>query len=227
VRALVFDFDGLILDTETPEFTVWNQIFAEHGVEMPSDYWIQVIGRGAEQQIERPPELLTRLTGSYVETESARLERRGRILELIQREQARPGVVSLLDQAREAGVPAAIASSSRHEWVDGFVDRLGLLDRFQAILCADDVQRAKPFPDLYLLACERLQAEPTHSIALEDSPNGIAAAKSAGLFTIAVPNSVTANLDLSAADLRIDDLSTVQIELLASRSLGRWNRGDR
>lgn len=212
VQALVFDFDGLILDTETPEFAVWTECFRKHGVEMPDGYWTQLIGRGAEQEIERPAELLARLAPAFVETEDSHLERRRRIRALIDREVARPGVVGLLDEAGRAGIPVAIASSSRHEWVDRFLSRLGLLDRFRVIACADDVRRAKPFPDLYLLACRLLEVEPAESVALEDSPNGIAAAKAAGLFTIAVPNSVTAPLDLSEADLVVDDLSRIGLE---------------
>ncbi len=216
MRALIFDFDGLILDTETPEFRVWTEIFSEHGVAMPPDYWIQVIGRGAEQQIERPPELLTRLTGNYVETEAATADRRSRILALIDQERVRPGVVELLDEAEEAGIPVGIASSSRHNWVEGYLAKLGLRERFPVIVCADDVARAKPFPDLYLLACERLRVEPSSAVALEDSPNGTAAAKAAGLFTVAVPNPVTAALDLSRADMRVESLSAIKLSDLRS-----------
>ncbi len=212
MRALVFDFDGLILDTETPEFQVWTEVFAEHGVEMPPGYWTQIIGRGAEQEIERPPQLLARLTGLTLDTQALREERRRRILAKIEGEEIRPGILRLLQEAEEAGVKLAVASSSRHEWVDGFLGRLDLLGRFEHVVCAGDAPRAKPFPDLYLLACERLGVPPSEALALEDSPNGIAAAKAAGLFTVAVPNSVTILLDLSAADARIDDLSLMRLK---------------
>jgi HAD superfamily hydrolase (TIGR01509 family) len=208
VHALIFDFDGLILDTETPEFRVWTEVFEEHGVQMPAGYWSHVIGRGAEQEIERPAALLARLTGTYVETEAAHQERRRRIHELIDQQEIRPGIENLLSEAERQGLGIAIASSSPHAWVDRHLAKLGLFERFPAIVCADDVERAKPFPDLYLKACELLNVGPTESVALEDSPNGVAAAKAAGLFT----NSVTATLDLSQADLRIDDLGGVGLE---------------
>lgn len=214
MQALAFDFDGLILDTETPEFTVWKAVFQEHGVEMPADYWTQVIGRGAEQEIERPHQLLTRLTGDYVETAEKHEDRRRRILELIDREVVRPGILDLIQQAKSERLPIGIASSSKHAWVDRYLERLGLTESFQTIVCADDVNRAKPFPDLYLELARKLGAEPEFTVALEDSPNGIAAAKAAGMFAVVVPNPVTTLLDVSQADLRIDDLAEWDLDRL-------------
>jgi HAD superfamily hydrolase (TIGR01509 family) len=211
VLALVFDFDGLIMDTETPEYEVWKEIFAEHGVAMPDGFWTQVIGRGAEQEIERPPQLLARLCPG-VDANEAHESARRRIRERIEHLGARPGIVSLLDEAERDGVRLAVASSSRHEWVDRKLEKLNLMHRFQHVICADDTPRAKPFPDLYLLACERLGVSPSQAVALEDSPNGIAAAKAAGLFVVAVPNSVTIQLDLSEADAQVDDMASMDLE---------------
>ncbi|HWD39843.1 MAG TPA: HAD-IA family hydrolase [Fimbriimonas sp.] len=213
MRALVFDFDGLILDTETPEFTVWTETFHSYGVEMPPDYWTDVIGRGAEQEIERPPQLLFRLTGAEeVLTPTFYEELRVRIRAAIELEQVRPGVERLLWEAKEAGMGLGVASSSKHIWVDKYLKKLGLFERFDHVVCADDVHRAKPFPDLYLQCCSQLGVSSDAAVALEDSPNGLAAAKAAGLFAVVVPNSVTARLDLSAADLRVDSLETTGLE---------------
>jgi HAD superfamily hydrolase (TIGR01509 family) len=225
VQALAFDFDGLILDTETPELTVWEEVFREHGAEMPADYWTQVIGRGAEQTIERPPELLTRLTGSFVETPEKHQNRRERILALIDHEKVRPGVESLIQEAKHAGLPIGVASSSRHLWVDAYLRKLNLYDQFEAVVCADDVPHSKPFPDLYLELCRRLKSNPLESAALEDSPNGLTAAKAAGMFAIAVPNRVTLRLNLSEADLRIDRLEDWNLARLIGRFAQR-NRPD-
>ena len=204
VQALVFDFDGTLVDTETPEFTVWTGIFARHGVEMPAGYWGGMIGRGAEQEFERPARLLERLTGlPFTEAEY----RRKGIMELIDREPLRPGTESLLEAARAQGVPCGVASSSPHSWVDRELDQRGVRHLFDVVVCADDVERAKPFPDLYLLACRNLVAAPEETVAIEDTPNGLAAAKAAGLFAVVTPNPVTEALDLSAADLRVDDLA--------------------
>lgn len=203
MQALVFDFDGTLVDTETPEYTIWTEIFESHGVRMPEDYWGSMIGRGAEQEFERPAQLLERLCGVPFRDSEYRHER---IMELIDREPLRPGVGALLDEAREKGLPCAVASSSPHAWVDRELDKRGVLGRFDFVACADDVSRAKPFPDLFLLACRELGAEPSATVAIEDTPNGLAAAKAAGLFAVVTPNPVTRSLDLSAADLRIDDL---------------------
>lgn len=221
MQALVFDFDGTLVDTETPELTVWTEIFAERGVAMPEGYWANLIGRGAEQEFERPAALLERLTGKPFTDVNRRHER---IMALIDEEPVRPGVKVLLQEARERGLALAVASSSKHEWVDRELDKRRMRHLFDAVLCADDVARAKPFPDLYLLACERLGSLPLETVAFEDSPNGLAAARAAGLLTVATPNPVTIGLDLSAADLWTDDLSLWRLDALSEALVQR--RGD-
>jgi beta-phosphoglucomutase-like phosphatase (HAD superfamily) len=110
-----------------------------------------------------------------------------------------------------------IASSSPIVWVEHHVDRLGLLHRFACVACVNEVIPAKPDPTSYRLACEALHADPKRSIAVEDSPHGIAAAKDAGLFVVAVPHALTANLDLSRADLVVESLADVTLgEVLVS-----------
>jgi HAD superfamily hydrolase (TIGR01509 family) len=200
LKAVLFDFDGLILDTETPEVEVLRQVFAEHGETLPEEYWTHAFGRGADQIAEKPMQLMARLCGRELDVPSLELEQRRRTVELIHEQPIRPGVVSLLEQIRGAGLKYGIASSSRHDWVEGHLDRLGLLPWFSTIVCADDVLRAKPYPDLYLLLMSKLAISAEECFALEDSPNGIRAAKDAGLFVIAVQNPLSARLDLSAAD---------------------------
>jgi HAD superfamily hydrolase (TIGR01509 family) len=126
----------------------------------------------------------------------------------------RPGIVALLDDARACGLKIGVASSSKHAWVDGHLARLGLSDRFDAITCADDVARAKPFPDLYVKACERLNVDVKEAVAIEDSPNGIAAARAAGVFVTTYPNTLTRYLDVSAADHRVETLEGVTCAIL-------------
>jgi HAD superfamily hydrolase (TIGR01509 family) len=219
---LVFDFDGLIVDTETPEVETWREVFAEHGTEFPDDYWINAIGRGADQILETPVQLLARCCIDPIDAPAVKADHHRRVMARIDAQPTRPGIVALLDDARDAGLRLGVASSSRHEWVDRHLARHGLLDRFHATTCADDVARAKPFPDLYLLACERLGVSPSEAVALEDSPNGIAAARSAGLFTVTYPNALTRHLDLSAADHRVETLEGVTVEALGAviRSFG-------
>ena len=209
--ALIFDFDGLILDTETPELLVWNEVFASYGLSMPEGYYTSVIGRGAEQEVERPPQLLARLTGNaYVEAE-ARETRRRRTLELIELESPRPGIEALLKEARSSGIKIGLASSSKHAWVDLHLGRIGLDSYFETICCADDVERAKPFPDLYLLACANLGVAPKDALALEDSPNGTSAAVAAGVCVVAVPNDATKDLPLDHANRILPTLEGVSV----------------
>lgn len=211
MRALIFDFDGLILDTETTEFRVWTEVFASHGLEMPGGYWAQLIGRGAEEEFEGPDLLLCRMLGqeAYDPTERAAIS--ARILERLALEKVRPGVLELLLECRAEGLPLAVASSSKHEWVDGWLVRHQLIDFFAAVVCKEDAPRAKPAPDLFLLACARLSVLPSEALALEDSPNGVRAAREAGVFVVAVPNSVTRELDLSEADAVLETLDGVKV----------------
>ena len=126
---------------------------------------------------------------------------------MIARQQPRPGILQWIGDAQEAGLSLAVASTSHRDWVHGYLDRLDLRASFSHTACGDEVERVKPAPDLYRLALQRLGSAAGEAIAIEDSPNGIAAAKAAGLFCIAVPNPMTQALDLSAADLHLASLA--------------------
>jgi putative hydrolase of the HAD superfamily len=140
--------------------------------------------------------------------------RRNRFLELSAELAVLPGVVRLLDEARAAGVPCAIASSSESHWVNGYLKRFAIKDRFLHVVTRDLVPRPKPYPDLYREACLRLGVEPERSVALEDSVNGVKAAIAAGLVCIAVPNSVTARFDLSCAHLQSTSMEQLDLTLV-------------
>jgi HAD superfamily hydrolase (TIGR01509 family) len=140
-------------------------------------------------------------------------------LELCELEDFLPGVDALLDVASSRGLKTCIVSSGTRAWIEGHLRSRSGLERFEAIVCADgDPARAKPRPVLYLEALEHLGVDANEAIAFEDSPNGIAAAKAAGIFCVAVPNPVTAGLDLSKADLVLDSLA--QFELLGRQKGG-------
>lgn len=214
MRALVFDFDGLILDTETPEFRAWQETFRWFGVELPLEWWALTLGVGASSNPEPPTRLLARLTDQPFDPDEVHRETRARVVEAIHHEPVRPGVRELLTDCRTQGIPAAIASSSKHDWIEPHLDRLGLRGFFSVICGADDVTHAKPAPDLYLLAAERLGAEPGEAIALEDSPNGIRAALAANMPVVVVPNPVTAQLDVGHANARLESLEGVSFSNL-------------
>ena len=138
--------------------------------------------------------------------------RRRRRRDEIQAAQAlRAGIVHWLDEAAALGLPVGVASSSSEEWVEGHLDRLGIRDRFDTLVCRGATVPAKPEPTSYRLACARLGADPARSVAVEDSPNGVAAAVAAGLFTVVVPHPLTSGLDLSAAHLVVDSLDEVTL----------------
>jgi HAD superfamily hydrolase (TIGR01509 family) len=205
-KALIFDFDGLILDTETPEFQSWVEIYESHGLSLPIAQWIDMVGRGTHEITWTPYDGLEEHLGPGWDRDRIRALRRARLDELIARETLRPGVDSLLREAETRGLKVGVASSSSHAWVDPFLKKFGIHNRFQVIKCRDDVPRAKPAPDLYLAAISDLGVHPKEAIALEDSANGIAAAKAAGLYCVAVPNSITRMMRLDQADVVVEAL---------------------
>jgi HAD superfamily hydrolase (TIGR01509 family) len=217
IRALVFDFDGLILDTEEPIYRSWLEVYRAHGEELPFERWIQIVGSttaGFHPQHHLEERLGRPLTKEVLE------RRIGRRTEMILAQAVLPGVVQRLDEAREMGLRLGVASSSTGDWVRGHLERLGILDRFDCLRCRDDVEHAKPEPDLYVAVLDCLGVMAAEAIAIEDSPNGVAAAKRAGMRCVAIPNSITERLDLSQADLLLRSLAEVTVRDLVERLTG-------
>ena len=215
IRALLFDFDGTLVDTESVDLRVWREVFDAHGVELPVDRFALRIGT-----LNGPDELdeLDALLDAPCDRDAITVARRARELELVELEQLRPGVDQLLDEARSRKMGLAIVSSSTRRWVHSHLRRLGLEDGWAAIVCADgDTARCKPSPALYREALDVLGVEAEEAIAIEDSPNGITAARAAGIFCIAVPNVVTSTLDLSDADLLVETFEGVPLADLLAR----------
>lgn len=217
IRGLIFDFDGTILDTETPDFESWRLEYAVFGVELPLQLWVQIIGTNTPDIFE-PHAWLEGKLGKALDRETLRARRNAAMFDLIAAERPRPGVEDWLAGARERGLGLAIASTSSRGWVERHLGNIGLLDTFDHLACGNEVARVKPAPDLYQLALERLGLEPHEAIAIEDSRNGVAAAKGAGLFTIATPNRMTAGLDFSAADLRVESLAGLDLDDVLRRA---------
>jgi HAD superfamily hydrolase (TIGR01509 family) len=205
----VFDFDGLILDTETPLVAGWAEVFEAYGcAPITVAEWGAVIGTA---KIVDPVTVLVERAGRGVDAEAAWRQGRAAVTALIKAEATRPGVVAWLDEAERLGLATAVASSSPVGWVGGHLDRLGLAGRFGALACYRPGVRAKPAPDLYLEACAAVGVAPADALAVEDSPNGVAAAKAAGLACLAVPNRLTAQLDLGQADLVAGSLAELSL----------------
>jgi len=211
-RALIFDFDGLILDTEVPEFQAWQEIYQAHGCELPLATWAACIGTSSE--VFDPYAYLEAQLGRPVDREAIRVTDRQRSAELIGLQTVLPGVMDYIADARRLGLHLGVASSSSRAWVSGHLTRLELSAHFTCLKCADDVQRVKPDPAVYQAVLEALALPADQAIALEDSPHGIAAAKRAGLFCVAVPNALTRQLAFAQADLRLSALTDMPLARL-------------
>jgi HAD superfamily hydrolase (TIGR01509 family) len=214
VRLLVFDFDGLILDTEEPVYDAWQEIYDEHGHALAFDKWATCIGTADTFD---PCGDLEVLLNRRLDAEALRLRHRTRTDELIAARAVLPGVREYLAEAQQLGITLGVASSSSRRWVEGHLRRLGLREAFAVVRCADDVPRVKPDPALYLAVLDATGIPASEAVALEDSPNGALAAKRAGLTCVAVPNPLTARLDLSHADLCLTSLAEVPLSALLAR----------
>lgn len=212
ITALVFDFDGLILDTEISAYQSWQEIYNEYQQHLPLEKWALCIGSGPEAF--DPHDYLETLTEQTIARDSIAERRLRRHLELIETQFALPGVEQYIEDAHRMDVKIAVASSSPRAWVVDHLTRLGLHDKFDAMKFGDEVTHRKPHPELYLSALELLEVRPEQAIALEDSPNGVRAAQNAGIFCVAIPNPITGQLPLDHADLRLTSLAAMPLEQL-------------
>lgn len=219
IRGLIFDFDGTILDTEMPAFRAWQEIYEEHGCTLPLAEWAKALG-GSGRDFD-PCAYLETLIGRELDRSALRSRREVRKLELMAAEAVLPGVLEYIDAARTIGLRMTVASSSPRSWVVEHLDRFGLLDSFACLNCADDVERVKPDPALYLRALDQLGLQAEEAIVIEDSPNGVAAAKAAGIFCVAVPNALTCELPLNHADLRLTSLLDMPLSALIEAAHAR------
>lgn len=216
VKALIFDFDGLILDTEAPDYESWQQVYQSHGCELAIESWGQIVGGTGASDFD-PHAHLESLCGKELDREEIWVNRRKQYLDTITSQPVLPGVVDMLDDAHRLGLQLAVASSSPENWVRGHLARLGLYQRFDVIKTADDVKRTKPDPELYLAALAALGRQANEAVVFEDSPNGVTAAKAAGIFCVAIPNRVTALMKLEHADLRLDSMADLALSDLLQR----------
>lgn len=220
IRGLLFDFDGLLIDTETPSRLAYEELYRELGHELPLDKWATLVGTiGAEFN---PDAHLEQLVGRPLDREQIAQRLRAREHELCDLEDLRPGIEDYLAEAERRSLKTAIVSSSTREWIARHLQRLDRANSWDAIVAADgDVERAKPQPSLYLEALDALGLQPAEGIAFEDSLNGIRAAKAAGLFCVAVPNPITETFALEEADLLLGSLEDVPLDELLERVDGR------
>jgi HAD superfamily hydrolase (TIGR01509 family) len=200
--AIVFDNDGLLLDTEVAWTRAETALFERHGLTFTDDHKRDLIGSShaiaagrLEVMLAQPgkgPALMAELHAMVMAEAAHDVE-------------PRPGAVELVDALNAAGIPVAVASNSPRDFLDLVLRTSGMAERFTVTVAGDEVANPKPAPDIYLEACRRLGADPTRSVGLEDSPTGAQAAKAAGLTVIGVP--YLADMQIPAADLTAASLA--------------------
>ncbi|WP_127610187.1 HAD family hydrolase [Paenibacillus validus] len=215
IRAVVFDFDGLIVDTETADFESVQAMYRHHGGELTIDVWGHCIGTGPDAF--NPYDDLERQIGRTYDREAARAMRKQAYDARMAEADVRPGVRSYLKEARRLGLRIGLASSSTREWVTGYLKAYGLLDDFECIRTRDDVTRVKPDPELYLKALAALGVQPHEAVAFEDSPNGALAAYRAGMRCVVVPNAVTGLLTFGTHDFRLASVEEIGLAAVIKR----------
>jgi HAD superfamily hydrolase (TIGR01509 family) len=211
LRALVFDFDGLILDTEWSAFSTASAVWQEHGIELDLKIWQTIIGTAEHVHWS---DMLEADLGRSIDRDTVIPARQSQHHAEVEAMDLFPGVENLLQAATTAGLALAVASSSPHDWVDGHLLRRGLAPHFATTVCREDVETTKPDPALYRQAMKRLGVDPADAVALEDSHNGVLAARAAGMKVIACPNRVTTGQDFTEATLVVESLEQVTIPLL-------------
>lgn len=220
IRAVIFDFDGLIVDTETQALQSWQEIFSEYGQELTMDWWAQYVGRGESGDTAG---YLEQLMGRPLDADGLRARRRVRHVEMVEAQPILPGVQERIAEARALGLKLGVASSSPRAWVGGHLERLGLIHNFHAVRCRDDddVGVGKPDPAVYLAAMRDLNIAPDEAIALEDSPRGAEAARRAGVFTVAIPNGITRLMGDAGADITLGSLADITLAEIVRIAEGR------
>jgi HAD superfamily hydrolase (TIGR01509 family) len=213
IKALIFDFDGLIMDTESPVVDGWKAVYSEYGQEFPLHTWLHMVV-GATAANFDPAAHLAALTGLMLDQpalqERVRLYRQQKLAAVT----ALPGVNDCVEAAGRLGLRLAVASSSPRAWVEGYLHQLNMFDDFEVLICREDVRQVKPDPQLFLRAREALGLEVDETLVFEDSPSGVLAARRAGMRVVAIPNAITAHATIQGASLMLSSLADLPLEVL-------------
>lgn len=212
IKGIIFDFDGLICDTETPELRAWEALFADFGFSFPFERYQKTIG--AVHNDDSPLIFLEEMLKHPVDRDDVKekfIIFRNKLIEL---EPIRPGILNYLNAARSAGLKIGLASSSPRSWIDFHLKKLSITDSFDCIKTCNDVSKTKPDPELYMRVLECLNLQPHEVIAFEDSLNGMESAKNAGIYVAVCPNEVTRIFDFKSADLVVTSLEEMPLDEL-------------
>jgi HAD superfamily hydrolase (TIGR01509 family) len=218
IKALIFDFDGLILDTETPRYNAWQETYLKHGCNLDVLEYAQIVG-GDDQNFDFYKDLETKF-GSTIDWDKVTPERMKRRYELLSQEQTLPGVAEIITQGKKLGFQIGLASSSPRSWIDERLPQTGLEACFDVITTIEETGKAKPDPALFLQTAVKLGIKPYETIVFEDSPNGCLAAKRAGMSCVVVTNRITRYLEFDRPDFRTASLAGVTIEEVLHQTAG-------
>ncbi|RMF87059.1 MAG: HAD family hydrolase [Nitrospinota bacterium] len=215
MKAVIFDFDGLMVDTEVPEYESWREVYRQFGLDLALERWVECIGTSSDAF--DPLAHLEELLGRPVEREKVLATKRQRYLDWVHSQPLLPGVAERIEEARAMGLKLGVASSSSRDWVESHLARHDILHHFDCIRTRDDVCAVKPSPELFLSVATALAVPPAGCLVFEDSAHGVLAAKRAGMYCVAVPNTLTRILDLSLADLQVPSLAAISLPELLER----------
>jgi putative hydrolase of the HAD superfamily len=217
IKAVVFDFDGLIIDTESAWYEALAEMFKEQGAVLPLEKWTLCVG--TDHGVFDPYDYLEESLQKPIDRMALKSAAATKHTEIMKQRTLRPGVESYLQAAMEQGLKIGLASSSTRSWVEGYLQRFGLMHYFSCIRTADDVAKVKPDPELYLQAVAGLGVSPSAAVAFEDSPNGARAAMAAGLSCVIVPNPITGTLSFDKYTMRLNSMADMELaEVLAALS---------
>lgn len=217
LRALIFDFDGLILDTESVEVVLWQELYSAHGAVFDLAAYKEIIGTFGLKKFS-PSQEFRNVIGNddiaqpYLDTMREKMDN------VLLQSPPMPGVVDLISQAKPFNLRLAVGSSSPYSWVNRYLSHMGLWDEFDTVVTLDDVSHSKPSPEIFQTILSRFNIHPNQALVLEDSPNGVLAANRAGIPVIAVPNMVTTGLSFDGALEIMPSLSSIQLEKYVNNS---------
>ncbi len=210
--AVIFDFDGTIIDTESAQYSSVDEEFQRHGVSYSLELFKSGIGSANHRHWT---DVLQELVGPLDNLDEIQARRLKENYRRVEQTNLRDGVLDVIEMTEQAGLGLSVASSSPSSWVEHHLNARGLRKRFSNVSTRDFVENGKPWPDVFLHAAEQLQVDPADCVVIEDSLNGVLAAKAAGMTCVVVPNAITADADFSKADLVLDSLLDFPVELLS------------
>ncbi|MBU9714244.1 HAD family hydrolase [Evansella tamaricis] len=216
IKAVIFDCDGLLIDTETPWFLANRELYQEHGVDLPLELYAQCIGNPTFEDFDPYVNLKNQLNGSM---EIDEMKAKARLIHkrIMKNQDLRPGVREYLESAKKRGYKIGLASSSDRTWIDEQLTKFNILHYFDSIHTGDTVEKVKPYPDLYLSALKNLEVKPHEAVAFEDSLNGLKAAKAAEIYCVVVPNEATSHLKFTNYDLKLESMQEFTLEQVVKK----------